>query len=70
MSVLLPEQEKETDIRLFIDWDKNKNTFYNNVYLENCKLVIKMRLISKEDLEEDIKIKKFDLGKYTFLINY
>jgi len=70
MSLILPEEEKEIIIRRFIDWDKCKNIFYNNIYLENCKRVIKMSLIRRENSEEDIKIKKFDLGKYTFLINY
>lgn len=70
MSVLLPEEKKEITIRRFIDWDKCTNIFYNNIYLENCKFVIKMNLIPKENLEEDIKIKKFDLGKYTYLCSY
>lgn len=70
MSLTLPEENKEILIRRFLDWDKNENTFYNNIYLENCKRVIKMILIPRENSEEDIKIKKFDLGKYTYLCSY
>ncbi|GAH35446.1 unnamed protein product, partial [marine sediment metagenome] len=28
----------------FIDWDKFENVFYNNLYLENYKIVVKMPL--------------------------
>jgi hypothetical protein len=62
--------KNQTSIQKFIDWDKCKNIFYNNIYLENQKIVIKMPLIPTEDSEDEIKIKKFDLEKYTFLINY
>lgn len=61
---------RNQEINRFIDWDKCKNIFYDNIYLENQKIVIKMPLIHTEVLEDDIKIKKFDLEKYTFLINY
>ena len=61
---------RNQEINRFIDWDKCKNIFYDNIYLENQKIVIKMPLIHTEESEDDIKIKKFDLEKYTFLINY
>jgi len=69
--VIIPAvREDHIVIQKFIDWDKCKNMFYNNIYLENCKIVIKMPLIPKEDSEGDIKIKKFDLEKYTYLCGY
>lgn len=70
MSVISEVRKNQTSIQKFIDWDKRKNVFYNNVYLGNHKIVVKMPLIPSEDLEDDIKIKKFDLEKYTFLISY
>lgn len=54
----------------FIDWDKFENCFYNNIYLEDYKFVIKMPLISSKDIKKDIKIKRFDLTKYTYLVSY
>jgi hypothetical protein len=71
MSVLSKITKNDTKIQKFIDWDKCKNIFYNNIYLEKHKIVIKMPLIpTKGGAEDDIKIKKFDLSKYTFLISY
>jgi hypothetical protein len=70
MSVIPKVSKNQKSIHKFIDWDKCKNIFYNNIFLENQKIVIKMPLIPTEDSEDDIKIKKFDLEKYTFLINY
>lgn len=70
MSIVPTVENEQMTIQKFIDWDKCKNMFYNNIYLENCKVVIKMPLSPEKNLEDDIKIKKFDLAKYTFLINY
>ena len=70
MSVVSKIRKNQAIIQKFIDWDKCKNIFYDNIYLENQKIVIKMPLIHTEVSEDDIKIKKFDLEKYTFLINY
>ncbi|MFX1525005.1 MAG: hypothetical protein ACFFCC_15970 [Promethearchaeota archaeon] len=70
MSVLSKITKNDIKIQKFIDWDKCKNIFYNNIYLERQKIVIKMPLIPTEDVEDDMKIKKFDLSKYTFLISY
>jgi hypothetical protein len=70
MSVLSEVSKNQTTIQKFLDWDRLKNVFYNNVYLEAQKIVIKMPLIPIEDSEDDFKIKKFDLCKYIFLINY
>ena len=54
----------------FIDFDKYERIFYNNLYLDDYKIVIKMPLIKKENSQEDIKIEKFDLAKYTYLLSY
>jgi hypothetical protein len=70
MSLIPPEEKEEIRIKHFLDWDRNLNMFYNNIYLENFKLVIKMPLIPRSELDDDIKIRKFDLGKYTYLCSY
>ncbi len=70
MEILSKIKKEEKDITMFIDWDKYKNRFYNNLYLEDFKFVIKMPLIQNEELDLDIKIKKFDLTEYTYLLSY
>ncbi len=70
MSLVPQVKDDQISIQKFIDWDKYKNVFYNNFYLENYKIVIKMQLPSKEESRDEIKIKKFNLEKYTFLISY
>jgi hypothetical protein len=74
MPILSPLDEQELKISRFIDLDKEKNRFYNNIYLEHLDLVIKMPL-SKSHSEQvessqKIKIEKFDLTKYIYLIDY
>ncbi|MHA2184288.1 MAG: hypothetical protein ACXAAI_04735 [Promethearchaeota archaeon] len=70
MSIVPAVENNVIELRKFIDWDKFKNVFYNNFYLEKYKIVIKMALIPKKENESDIKIKKFDLEKYTYLCSY
>ena len=70
MSLVPVIKEEEISIRKFIDWDKCRNTFYNNIYLENWKIVVKMPLIPRNGSEDDIKIRKFSLEKYTYLCGY
>lgn len=74
MSALTPLKEKDLEISRFIDLDKNKNHFYNNIYLEHLDLVIKMPIsknpANASDVAEDIKIEKFDLTKYIYLVDY
>ncbi|MFX1310753.1 MAG: hypothetical protein ACFE9M_07940 [Promethearchaeota archaeon] len=70
MSLIPQVKDDQISIQKFIDWDKFRNVFYNNFYLENYKIVIKMPLPSKEETSDEIKIKKFNLEKYTFLISY
>jgi len=70
MSLFPTVKDNQISIQKFIDWDKFENIFYNNLYLENYKIVIKIPLIPKREPKNEIKIKRFNLGKYTFLISY
>ena len=70
MSVIPTVKNNEIYLQKFIDWDKFENIFYNNVYIENYKIVLKMKLIDRDNSEKDFKIKKFDLEKYTYLCSY
>lgn len=70
MSVVRTVKSNDLIIQKFIDWDKFENVFYNNFYLENFKIVVKVPLFPNLDPKEDLKIKKFNLEKYTFLISY
>ncbi len=70
MSLLPTVKNNQITVQKFIDWDKFENVFYNNFYLDKYKIVIKMPLVPKKELKDQIKIKKFNLEKYTFLISY
>ena len=70
MSVVPLVEKDELIISMFIDWDKYKNCFYNNLYLEDYKFVIKIPLIKDKLRKKDLKIKKFNLAKYTYLVSY
>ena len=62
------------DVKGFIDFDKEGEIAYDNLYLEDEKVVVKIPIIEKEvifkNVNEGIKIERFNLSKYTFLMNY
>jgi len=70
MSVVPSAEKDEITIGMFLDWDKYENCFYNNLYLEDYKIVIKIPLIIDKPITDDLKIKKFNLAKYTYLVSY
>jgi hypothetical protein len=48
MTVVPSVEKDELAISMFLDWDKYKNRFYNNLYLENYKVVVKIPLIKNK----------------------
>ena len=70
MAMLRSLNKDKIKIIKFLDWDKYKNRFYNNLYLKDYKLVVKIPLLPQKSIEEEIKIKRFNLTKYTYLISY
>ena len=72
MSVVPSLKNENVSASRFLDWCKYKNIFYNNLYLEDYDWVIKMPIIPQgsETQNNKIKLKKFDLTKYVYLISY
>ena len=70
MSVVPTIEKEGLSVSKYLDWDKFKNRFYNNIYLDDYKIVIKIPLIHTEKSQDDIKIKRFDLERCTFLLSY
>jgi hypothetical protein len=70
MTVITPLEDEELTISKFLDFDKYKEIFYDNMYLDDYKIVVKLPLTEKQKAGKDIKINKFDLTKYTFLLSY
>ena len=62
--------ENKFGVKKYLDWDKFENKFYNNLYLDEYKIVVKIPLIKRNNGEEDIKIKRFNLEKYIYLVSY
>lgn len=54
----------------FIDFDKSVRIFYDNLYLNDEKLVVKIPLHFKEVAKKRVKVDVFDLTKYTYLLSY
>jgi len=64
-------KREELTTSKFIDFDKYNEVFYDNLYIDDFKLVVKMPLSNKNrSPSRDMKISRFDLGKYTYLLSY
>ncbi|TXT67303.1 MAG: hypothetical protein BAJALOKI1v1_130038 [Promethearchaeota archaeon] len=76
MALYTSLKKEDMDISMFIDLDKKTRVFYNNMYLEDFNIVIKMPLPNKETTKnresalETLRIEKFELTKYIYLLNY
>ncbi len=73
IKILIPTIKNEDfETRKFIDYDKGKKIFYDNLYLDEFKIVVKIPLVRKNkgNNKEDIKVKKFNLERYTYLLSY
>ncbi len=72
MAFLEPLKKEDINISKFIDLDKKTEIFYDNIYLKNEKLVIKIPLPLPDEKasQEKIIIEPFDLPKYTYLLDY
>ncbi len=59
-------------VNKFIDFNKNERIFYNNLYLYEYKLVIKipLSLAYKKGIINDIKIEEFNLADSIYFFSY
>jgi len=62
----------EDRLNKFVDFNKNNGIFYDNLYLNDVKFVIKMPLpdLKKEILINNIRIEEFNLANSIFIFNY
>jgi hypothetical protein len=70
MPYLTNTEREDFLVQKFIDFDKHDKEFYNNFYLKEPNLVVKMLLMEKNAIRDNIKIGKFSLDKRIYLLSY
>ena len=62
----------ENHLNKFVDFNKNNGIFYDNLYLNDVKFVIKTPFQDsrKEGLINNIRIEKFNLTNSIYIVNY
>jgi hypothetical protein len=72
VTILVPDlKTKGFETRKFIDYDKLEEIFYDNLYLDEFKICVKIPIICKrEPQKKDLIVNKFNLEKYTYLLSY
>ncbi len=54
----------------FLEYDKTDNQIYDNLYLDDCKFVVKMAITHNPSINDAVKIKRFVLSNNVFLTSY
>ena len=68
---IIPHVDKDiSNLSKFVDFDCRKNIFYDNLYIKDRNLVIKLPLLFRTKLENEIRFERFDLTRYTYLFDY
>ncbi len=57
-------------MNFFLDFDKKKELFYNNYWIDDEKVVVKMPIQEGKEKEKDIKIEEFNLSSHVYLLAY
>ncbi len=60
----------EESIKFFIDFDKADNILYDNLYIGEYKIVIKIPMGEKDKFRGQTKIERFSLINDIFLTSY
>ncbi len=64
------KKKRKQSIRGYIDFDKRDSHYYNNIYLDEFDVVIKMPLFEYDKTEEIAVIDRFSLSNRIFLLSY
>jgi len=67
---LEPHDSQEHRIKGFLSFDKCNNQIYDNLFLDDCKIVVKVSIPQNPNLNDAIKIIEFSLSNSIFLISY
>ncbi len=59
--------EREEEIKKYIDFDKNSSELYNNYYLNNQKIVLKIPINSYGEFDDYIEIDEFKIKNSIFI---
>ncbi len=64
--------KKNSAIIQHVDFDRGTQIFYTNIYFKENKMTLKMPLVSmkEREIQNDIKLEKFDVTKYVYLMHY
>lgn len=64
----LKNYEKRIDsIQIYLDFNKDDELFYTNIFIREDNIVIKIPLMQVEELMKDLKFEKFCLNNCIFL---
>ncbi|MGQ4872482.1 MAG: hypothetical protein ACP6IY_00250 [Promethearchaeia archaeon] len=57
-------------MKKFLDFDKKKEILYNNIWLDDIKIVVKIPMICEKKYDKKIKMEKFDLSNSLYILSY
>ena len=70
MHYLINTEREKFMVQKFIAFDKHDKEVYNNFYLKEPNFVVKIHLMGKNNIRDNIKIEKFSLDDSIYLLSY
>ena len=62
--------EEKSPIKSFLEFNKDFNHFFDNLYLSDSKYVVKFPINEEGEIQNQLKIERFNLNNTIFLISY
>ena len=54
----------------FLEYDKNDNQIFDNLYLDDYKIIVKVTIPQNSNLKDAVKFERFNLSNKVFLTSY
>lgn len=73
VNLYIPNKNKMKEklpIKSFIEFNKDFNHFFDNLYLSDCKYVVKIPINKEGKIQNQPKIERFNLNNTIYLVSY
>ena len=73
VNLYIPNKNKMKEklpIKSFLEFSKDFNHFFNNLYLSDCKYVVKISINEEGKIQNQPKIERFSLNNTIYLVSY
>ncbi|MFW9784727.1 MAG: hypothetical protein ACFFFB_20780 [Candidatus Heimdallarchaeota archaeon] len=70
ISYLKSRTPEEHPIKKFLEYDTIRKQIYDNLFLDDCKILVKVSIPQKSNSKENVEIGRFKICGAIFLTSY